>query len=65
MLFEMLKDIKTLLCYGFWVTISYDEVLDTQNTPPSHVLYTNLRWMSIPDRISYHRAVHHIRGICI
>ena len=34
-----------------------DEVLDRQNTTPSHVLYTNLRWMSIPERISYHRAV--------
>ena len=34
-----------------------DEVLDRQNTTPSHVLYTNLRWMSIPERINYHRAV--------
>ena len=34
-----------------------DEVLDRQNTTPSHVLYKNLRWMSMPERISYHRAV--------
>ena len=44
-----------------------DEVLDRQNTTPSHVLYTNLRWMSIPETISYHRAVQMYKcldGMC-
>ena len=42
-----------------------DEVLDRQNTTPSHVLYTNLRW--IPEIISYHRAVQVykcLNGMC-
>ena len=44
-----------------------DEVLDRQNTTPSHVLYKNLRWISIPERISYHRAVQVykcLNGMC-
>ena len=44
-----------------------DEVLDRQNTTPSHVLYTYLSWMSIPERINYHRAVQVykcLNGMC-
>ena len=29
-----------------------DEVVDRQNTTPSHVLFSNPRWMSIPERIN-------------
>ena len=41
--------------------------LDRQNTTPSHVLYRNQRWMSIPERISYHQAVQVykcLNGMC-
>ena len=49
------------------VRLILDEVLDRKSTTPSHVLYTNLRWMSIPERISYHRAVQVykcLNGMC-
>ena len=34
-----------------------DEVLDRENTTPSHVLFAKLRWMSLAARIDYHRAI--------
>ena len=44
-----------------------NKVFDRQNTTPSRVLYTNQRWMSIPERITYHRAVQVykcLNGMC-
>jgi len=44
-----------------------DEVLDRENTTPSHVLFSTLRWMSLTDRINYHRAIQMykcLNGVC-